>query len=209
MLYADEKHKIPLQIPGYETFPFLKFATMDDQSASTKQLTLRIRGLGHSLEICLSPKATVEELQTKIESLTGLAAPYQRIIVKGKNLTANVTDDTPKRLLELGLSAGSIYKGMLMYASAYNRDKKALEEITALNNELDILLQKTMNPRKADGKNLLSDSVREMVTSICCRLDVVDVSGSTTLRDMRRKVLHRAEDVDKLIENNSERETPG
>jgi hypothetical protein len=190
------------------TKPF-SCATMESHSDRTDEVTIRIRGLGHSLEVRLPPKATIEELQTKIESLTGLAAPYQRIIVKGKNITSNnAPGDNAKNLLQLGLGTGSICKGMLMYTSAYNVDKKTLEEITALNNELDILLRKKLNPDKSDEETVSNEVVREMITSICCKLDAVDVSGSTTLRDMRRKVLHRAEDMDKLLEDSDERGTP-
>ena len=178
---------------------------MKAQNDPKDDVTLRIRGLGHSFEIRLSPRATIEELQTKIESLTGLAAPYQRIIVKGKIITSNALDDNaPKTLVQLGLDSGSVCKGMLMYTPAYNLDKKTLEAITALNSELDILLKKKLNPDKSDEKTLSTAVVREMITSICCKLDAVDVSGSTTLRAMRRKVLHRAEEIDKMLDDDDE-----
>ena len=166
-------------------------------------ITLRIRGMGHSLEMHFPSQATTHDLQTNIEHLTGLATAYQRIIIKGKTITATEAGDdaSTTTLSQLGLSAGSISKGMLMCTPAYKADQKALEQIKTLNNELDMVLQRKQHPDKMEKDILSNGAVSELITSICCKLDAVDVSGSSTLRDMRKKVLHRAEEIDRLWED--------
>ena len=56
---------------------------MNSDVVESKNLTIKVRGLGHQLYISLSPSSTCSNLQTRIEEETGLPPPYQRVIIRG------------------------------------------------------------------------------------------------------------------------------
>lgn len=158
----------------------------------SETLTIHIRGLGHQLSLKGIPvDETISYLRNQVEELTSLPYCYQRLIIKGATIDSSTPSD--KTLRQIGLQPSSSIKAILMHSPIHETDKKILDQITSLNNELDILdLQ-----RKNGDLNKNLNACQHMITDICCKLDIIDVSGSRTLREMRRKVLHRAEALGK------------
>jgi len=178
-----------------------------------------MRGLGHSLTIHHCPSIPISILFDDIQSLTGLPPPYQRIIIRGKTLTyPSDTADTKSLDVQLplnqiipGIKEGSTSKGILMHSKSYKLDQKTVEHITKLNHDLDSIEQKikgvtVTSPSggaskaslAADGQEITKNTAQHLITDIMCQLDTVNVDDNDTLREMRRKVLHRAEAVEKL-----------
>ena len=116
-----------------------------------------------------------------------------------------------------GFKEGSTSKGILMHSKNYKLDQVTVERITKLNHELDSIEHKIKRLSESGlvslgggggggGKDAIACGGEEMtrkvaqhlITGIMCQLDTIDVGGSDTLRDIRRKVLHRAEAMDRL-----------
>lgn len=176
---------------------------MTTRIEKTDTLTVRIRGLGHQLSLTGIPAdETVSNLRSRVEELTALPCCYQRLIIKG--ITIDSSTPNNKTLRQIGLQPSSTIKGILMHSPIYEMDKNIFDEITSLNNELDVL---DLRRKNGDINGNLS-VCQHMITDICCKLDMVDVSGSTTLREMRRKVLNRAEYLGKqfLLQENDSKE---
>ena len=144
-----------------------------------ESLRLRITGCGHNVDVAVSADATLGELKKLVEAATGLPPPYQRLVARGCKLEDNA----------VGVAAAGIAdrtKLMLMHSAGYAADAQAFEALSAVSKEIAEL-------EKRAG---LSPAVREeLVTQLCCKLDAVDVNGSSTLRELRRTQLRRAQEI--------------
>lgn len=139
----------------------------------------------------------------------------------GKTLKQEDTSATALTLQQqLGIQAGSTIKGILMHSPSYKIDQEIMDKITSINHELDLLElglsghghehEQRQNDNSGIGsgsanavaallvgdKKLTKEAASHLITDVCCRLDMIDVKKSETLRQMRRKVLHRAEQLD-------------
>jgi len=108
-----------------------------------------------------------------------------------------------------------------MHSKNYKLDQVTVEKITKLNHELDSIEHKikrlagSASPGgikglgggggfggkdaiACGGEEMTRKVAQHLITGIMCQLDMIDVGDSDTLRDIRRKVLHRAEAVDRL-----------
>ena len=154
--------------------------TIDDDTTSSS-ITLKVIGLGHKLTLTVPSSLTVGGLKQEIQNQTDIPVGYQRLICHGKNL-----DHDDEIVGEKGLDRTKV---MLLHNASYVTDRDALEKIQKIQGEIDQL-----------DKQLADDHdphvIHELITQICCKLDAVDVSGSETLRDLRRQALHRAEAMD-------------
>ena len=123
----------------------------------------------------------------------------ENFILPGKTLKDDLS------LQQIGIQAGSSVKAILMHSSGYKMDQGAMDTITKLNQELDLLELTMKGEAKGDAtgnaKHISKAAATHLITDICCKLDSVDVSGSETLREIRRKVLRRAERLDELWES--------
>lgn len=185
---------------------------MSETHEEEEEATLNIRGLGHSLSIHISPLANLANLFQEIQSMTGLPPAYQRVIIRGKTLSLETTSQTQTlHSIIPSIQPQTTSKAILMHTKSFQLDKKAYEQITSLNHDLDHIQSKLnvgSSPSKGDSTSMASISVSEkilnksvldhLVTDIMCKLDMIDVGTSETLRNMRRKVLQRAEAMDKL-----------
>ena len=175
-----------------------------------EEATLNIRGLGHSLSIHISPLANVANLFQQIQSQTGLPPAYQRVIIRGKTLSLETTSETSTlQSIIPTIQPQTNSKAILMHTKTFKLDQKAYEQITSLNHDLDNIesrLNVGSSPSKGDATSMASISEKiidksvldHLVTDIMCKLDKIDVGTSDTLRNMRRKVLQRAEAMDTL-----------
>jgi len=94
-----------------------------------------------------------------------------------------------------------------MHSPGFKIDQEAMDKITNLNQELDLIELKKKsdsdgihNIHTGDAQEISQEVAKHLITDICCRLDLIDVSGSDTLRNIRRKVLKRADHLEKLWE---------
>eukprot|EP01083_Nonionella_stella_P252646 870208_1 len=180
--------------------------------------TIKIKGLGHQLQIPISPDSNASVLMKKVEDETGLPPTYQRLIIKGKTLKEDISKTTFTLKQQLGIQAGSTIKGILMHSPNYKIDQEVMDKITSINRELDVLELGLLNGQQQNDdsgstrRSIATSPVREvgdtsskkltkaaashLITDICCRLDMIDVKNSETLRQIRRKALHRAEQLD-------------
>ena len=157
-----------------------------DNDASSTPITLRISGLGHNLRITLPSTSSISSLQSQIETQTSIPASYQRLLGRGKDLT------DPSQTLATSKIENRT-KLILMHNQAYAKDRKGVDTITAINKEINDIAS-----RMKEGDNSIStDTVHELVTQLCCRLDEVDVQGSDCLRKIRRDAIERAESLDR------------
>ena len=177
-------------------------------------VSIQVRGLGHKISITLPPSDTLSSLQNRIEDETGLPPGYQRLIIRGKTLTGD-GDLTP--LQQLGLLPGSKSKAILMHSPTFGADRGSMEQLTKLNLELDMLELKKKGEGISSGsgsgsgntpslsssrKQISKAEAQNLITNICCKLDEIDLHGSNTLREIRRKIFKRAENLDQLWEDN-------
>jgi Ubiquitin family/BAG domain len=157
------------------------FWTPPPESPSKPMTTMRVSGLGHSLTFGLISSATVRELKQRIEQETRLPAEYQSLLARGSKL-----DNDDLSLAEAGIQDRT--KIMLMHNNLYTQEKEGFEALTRLEEEITALASK-----KDTSTPVL---IRELVTKICCRLDEVEILGSSTLRARRKDLLKRAESLD-------------
>ena len=147
--------------------------------ADSSDLHLRISGCGHNVDIEIGKDATLGELKTFVEAATGLPSAYQRLVARGCKL-----EDDAAGVAAAGIADRT--KLMLMHSAEYAADAQAFEALGAVSKEITEL------EKSAD----LSASTRdELVTQLCCKLDAVDVGGSSTLRELRRAQLRRAHEI--------------
>ncbi len=97
---------------------------------------------------------------------------------------------------QLGVQAGSTIKGILMHSPNYKIDQEVMDKITSINRELDVLELELHGQQRNINEKLTKAAASHLITDICCRVDMIDVKNSESLRQMRRKVLHRAEQLD-------------
>ena len=178
-------------------------------------VSIQVRGLGHKISITLPPSDTLSSLQNRIEDETGLPPGYQRLIIRGKTLTG----DGYLTLQQLGLLPGSKSKAILMHSPTFGVDKGSMEQLTKLNLELDMLELKKKGEDISSGsvsgsvssntlslsscrKQISKAEAQNLITNICCKLDEIDLHNSNTLREIRRKIFKRAENLDQLWEDN-------
>ena len=157
------------------------FWTPPPESPSKQMTTMRVSGLGHSLTFGLISSATVRELKQRIEQETRLPVEYQSLLARGSKL-----DNDDLSLAEAGIQVRT--KIMLMHNNLYTHEKEGFEALTRLEEEITALASK-----KDTSTPVL---IRELVTKICCRLDEVEILGSSTLRARRKDLLKRAESLD-------------
>ena len=143
------------------------------------ELRLRISGCGHNVDITVSADATLGELKKLIEAATALPPPFQRLVARGCKL-----EDDGAGIAAAGVADRT--KLMLMHSAEYAADAQAFEALSAVSKEIAEL------EKRAD----LSAAAREeLVTQVCCKLDAVEVNGSSTLRELRRAQLKRAQAI--------------
>ena len=157
----------------------MKDSTASRETIATSELPkmkLQVAGCGHRLELSLREDATVAAIKQAVAESTGLAPAYQRLLFRGKKL-----DDDDAPLGPAGITDGA--KLMLMHSPAYGRDAQAAGAIEQIGREISALEVAGLAPAIA----------QERCTQLCCRLDAIDVSGSDTLRRLRRAQLRRCE----------------
>jgi hypothetical protein len=139
-------------------------------------MLLALSGSGHSVSVTVKEDDTVAALKQAVAEATGLAAEYQRLLHKGKRL-----DDDDALLSSTAIAHGS--KLMLVHSPAYARDADGIRAIEHIAREISEVQAVAMAP----------GALEERCTLLCCRLDAVDVSGSESLRQLRRAQLQRCE----------------
>uniref|UniRef100_A0A7S4V6Q1 Ubiquitin-like domain-containing protein n=1 Tax=Ditylum brightwellii TaxID=49249 RepID=A0A7S4V6Q1_9STRA len=154
------------------------------KNAAMDSLTLKVVGLNHTITISVRPTATVADLKAKIESQTLLPTQYQRLISRGKKLE----DDTVV-LGEGGAGIQTRTKIMLLHNEFYATDKKGIDAIAVLTDEIKVLEEKIA------AESLEQKVVDELITRVCCKLDCVDTNGSERLRAMRKEAIRKAESL--------------
>lgn len=173
-------HVCTLVVQGFDvTFISQLIVQRTTTMADSDSLTLRVSGLGHKLTFDMKPSSTVGEVKAEIEKQTSLPAAYQRLIVHGKKL-----EDDSVTLTELDIQHRT--RVMLLHNETYAADKEGAEAISALVKEMDEL---------ASSSSRTAETVHELVTQICCKLDAVDTHGSETLRVMRKNAMAKAEEL--------------
>lgn len=140
---------------------------------------LRISGLGHNVEIDVTKVTTLGQVKENVSERTDIPAPYILLLSRGKKLL-----DGEATLEDLGILDRT--RLMLMHGPGWHTDRAGVEEIQSVSKSLDELEAKNdIEPKVVD----------ELVTQACIRLDHVDVGQSETLRELRRSLLRRAEDL--------------
>eukprot|EP00586_Coscinodiscus_wailesii_P018595 CAMPEP_0172504892 /NCGR_PEP_ID=MMETSP1066-20121228/182080_1 /TAXON_ID=671091 /ORGANISM="Coscinodiscus wailesii, Strain CCMP2513" /LENGTH=650 /DNA_ID=CAMNT_0013281281 /DNA_START=167 /DNA_END=2119 /DNA_ORIENTATION=- len=170
--------------------------------------TIIIKGLGYELSFTFpadDAATTLSTLHDFIESETSLHPSYQRLIIQGKSCT-----DGTLPLNQLLPKPNSTTKAILMHSPEYRKDRYGMEKITKVIAELDALERKapgregkTAAAAARDGTNCNAPTIdktvaQHLITNVCCQLDAIDVSDSKVLRDIRRTVLRRAENLETL-----------
>mmetsp|Transcript_8748 Transcript_8748/g.12709 ORF Transcript_8748/g.12709 Transcript_8748/m.12709 type:complete len:182 (+) Transcript_8748:80-625(+) len=160
-----------------------------------EEITLKIVGLGHKLTLTIPSSATIETLKQKIESLTLLPVSYQRLLARGHSFNNDNTDDNVTTLSDAGIEDRT--KIMLLHNASYAADKAGVDCINELVEEINALEQKlTTTTTTSKKKKVSKQTVHELVTQICCKLDGVDTNGSDSLRAMRKRAIQKAEGLD-------------
>lgn len=149
---------------------------MDD----TTTRKLRIAGLGHNLNLELSPCTTIKSLKLEVESRTNIPAIYQKLLARGSKL-----DSDEATLDESDLKDRT--RVMLLHNEIYAVEKEGFEALSVLNKEIDDLAAKI--------------EITEYVTRICCKLDSIDTKGSDYLRSLRKDLIAKAEGLDNSSSN--------
>mmetsp|Transcript_11205 Transcript_11205/g.35861 ORF Transcript_11205/g.35861 Transcript_11205/m.35861 type:complete len:149 (+) Transcript_11205:49-495(+) len=139
-------------------------------------MLLALTGSGHNVSLTVENDDTVAALKQAVAGATGLAAEYQRLLHKGKRL-----DDDNALLSSTAITNGS--KLMLLHSPAYARDADAIRIIEEIAREISEVQAAAMAP----------GALEERCTRLCCRLDSINVSGSESLRQLRRQQLQRCE----------------
>jgi hypothetical protein len=172
--------------------------SQSDDTTAVMLITLRITGLGHNMTLKDLPSTTMTmaELMTKIHNSTGLIPRYQRLIgPRGLKIDSNNDNDNgggggdEKTLFEIGIKDRT--KLILMHSPLYTNEKDSYEkliEIRESNND--------NNNNNNNNNNHKPIVVSEMVTRICCKLDLVDTVGSTFIRSQRKELIKKAEGLE-------------
>ena len=136
------------------------------------------------------PLALVADLRDKVYEATGLPPRYQKMIGPRK---LNIDDSTleTKTLTDLGIQDRTSL--MLLHSPMYQKEKDAYEQLKVIEKEL-VGLGDSIRSRTTEAKK--PGFAAEMATRVCCRLDAVDVAGSTELRAERKELIRRAEGLE-------------
>ena len=154
-------------------------------------ITLRISGLGHTitLENLSSTNTTIDQLKEMIENHSKIPTIYQRLISRGHKLDQDEDkDDNVTTLQNIGMKDRT--KIMLLHNKLYSVEKDSYEELMKLSQELDDIMI-----LKKEKEETSEDVIHELVTRICCKLDSVDMKGSEHLKQLRKKLLQKAETI--------------
>lgn len=157
---------------------------MTDKYETEKPLiTLRITGpASHKLTTAVDASSTtVGDLKLLVEESSSEPASYLRLISRGKKL-----DDDTVTLASCGMEDRTSL--MCMHNERFRIDQDGIQAI-----------QKLMDEIKALDESLAETPphvVHELVTQICCKLDLVETHGSDALRKLRKQALAKAEALD-------------
>ena len=158
-------------------------------------ILLRIAGLGHHIEIEISPMVTLAALKNEIQAQTGVPASYQRLIAKQKKMVddfrilgPSIVDESG-RIETAGIGLETRTKILLVHSIQYANDKAGIDALTNLKKEIDKIDQGRCSGDMDDNV------VQEMIIQICCKIDGVETNGSDDLRKMRKQTIQRAEMV--------------
>ncbi|OEU15873.1 hypothetical protein FRACYDRAFT_240569 [Fragilariopsis cylindrus CCMP1102] len=181
-----------------------------DTTAATITITLRITGLGHNMTLkdLSSTTMTMAELMTKIYNSTGIIPRYQRLIgprglkidSNNDNSNDNGNGGDEKTLFEIGIKDRT--KLILMHSPLYSNEKDSYEKLIGIEKEINdlknsILIRESIsNNNNNDHKKPIV--VSEMVTRICCKLDLVDTVGSIFIRLKRKELIKKVEGLETI-----------
>ena len=175
-------------------------------------ITLRITGLGHNMTLqdLSSTTMTMAELMTKIYNSTGIIPRYQRLIgPRGLKIDSNNDNSNDngngdggdeKTLFEIGIKDRT--KLILMHSPLYSNEKDSYERLIGIEKEINdlknsILIRESINnDHNNDHKKPIV--VSEMVTRICCKLDLVDTVGSIFIRLKRKELIKKVEGLENV-----------
>ncbi len=105
-------------------------------------------------------------------------------------------------------------KMILMHNASYSKAKTHIESITKLSHELETFEKEYEQLVKSDGSDNNSNGngngnnkdvkeklkmIQHMIIEISCKLDSIDVSTSTSLRNMRKTILQRIDNLEKQL----------
>mmetsp|Transcript_19692 Transcript_19692/g.33603 ORF Transcript_19692/g.33603 Transcript_19692/m.33603 type:complete len:177 (-) Transcript_19692:118-648(-) len=147
-------------------------------------ILLRIAGLGHHVELEISPTATLADLKDEVHKQTGVPASYQRLVAKQKKM-----EDDSLVLGPSGIGLETRTKILLLHSPRYAQDKGGIETLTNLNKEIDKIDERRRSREMEDKV------VQELIIQICCKIDCVETNGSDALRKMRKQTIQKAEKV--------------
>ena len=180
-------------------------------AAADITITLRITGLGHNMTLkdLSSTTMTMAELMTKIYNSTGIIPRYQRLIgPRGLKIDSNNDNsngngnggDDEKTLFEIGIKDRT--KLILMHSPLYSNEKDSYERLIGIEKEINdlknsILTRESINNNNNDHKKPIV--VSEMVTRICCKLDLVDTVGSIFIRLKRKELIKKVEGLETIL----------
>lgn len=123
-------------------------------------------------------------------SLEGIYAEYLKIIVSGKVIAS----DDPRSIAEIGLKNGA--KVTMMHSPEFHKDRAALNALEAIGSRIAALEATTVEMGSAAflGRE-------DALTKILEELDGVDTTGRPTLRQVRKRLVQRAQQASQ--ENNA------
>eukprot|EP00563_Minutocellus_polymorphus_P020225 CAMPEP_0197716582 /NCGR_PEP_ID=MMETSP1434-20131217/1425_1 /TAXON_ID=265543 /ORGANISM="Minutocellus polymorphus, Strain CCMP3303" /LENGTH=166 /DNA_ID=CAMNT_0043300965 /DNA_START=158 /DNA_END=658 /DNA_ORIENTATION=+ len=148
----------------------------DDQG----EIRLRVAGIGFDIQLSVpGPSSTIADVLTKVADEIKIPAPYLLLLFRGKKLT-----DGDSTLADLKIKDRT--RLMLLHGPEYGKDKAGIEALQAVNKDLDDL---------EGDESIAAKVIDEMVTRACIKLDNIEISGSETLRRLRREALHRAHEI--------------
>jgi hypothetical protein len=164
-------------------------------SSDGAPILLRIAGLGHHIELEISPTATLADLKYEVQKQTGVPASYQRLVAKRKKmdddsllLGPSIVDESNKEE-NSGIGLETRTKILLLHSPSFAQDKDGIDALTNLNAEID-KIDEGRRSREMEDK-----VVQEFIIQICCKVDAVETNGSDALRQMRKQTIQKAEMV--------------
>ena len=181
-------------------------------TAADITITLRITGLGHNMTLTdlSSTTMTMAELMTKIYNSTGIIPRYQRLIgprglkidSNNDNSNDNGNGGDEKTLFEIGIKDRT--KLILMHSPLYSNEKDSYEKLIGIEKEINdlensILIRESINNNNDHNNDHKKPIVvSEMITRICCKLDLVDTVGSIFIRLKRKELIKKVEGLETI-----------
>lgn len=155
----------------------------------SEMLTIRVSGLGHTLNFGLDSSTKVKDLKESIYNKTNIPPQYQRLLARGTQLDARTNTNTDNLTLEEA-SVKNRQKIMLMHNARYAQEKESYEKLQEIEKEIEELNEKS--------SELAKKVKSELVTRICCKLDEVELNREfVELRAKRKELIQKAENIDK------------